>query len=133
MTRYVYLVFAYVFLVCAVIGVIVPGIPTVPFLLLTAWCSARGSERLHRWLYEHPYFGGLLADWETQGAISRRTKVVTVVMLLASWVVMYLRIDSTWLLAVIAVLLIGVMLFVVSRPEPRKPSLREPHTGPAQK
>jgi len=120
MTRLVFLVFAYFFLVLAVIGVLVPGIPTVPFLLLTAWFSARGSQRLHRWLYEHPYFGKLLIDWETQGAISRRTKIVTVAMLMVSWAVMYQKVEAAWLLAVVTVLFLAFIAFLVSRPEPRK-------------
>lgn len=121
MTRFVFLICAYFFLVLAVIGVLVPGIPTVPFLLLTAWFSARGSERLHRWLYEHRYFGKLLIDWETQGAISRRTKVVTVAMLMVSWIVMYRQVDAGWILAVVTVLFVVFIAFLVSRPEPQKP------------
>jgi uncharacterized membrane protein YbaN (DUF454 family) len=90
----------------------------VPFLLLAAWFSARGSERLHRWLYAHPHLGRLLIDWETQKAISRRSKVIAVLMMLASWVVMYGYIDSAWILAGIAFLFVTVAAYLVSRPEP---------------
>lgn len=50
MPRYLALVLAYVCLALAFIGVALPGLPTVPFLLLAAWFSARGSTRLHAWL-----------------------------------------------------------------------------------
>ena len=119
MTRLAALVLAYLFLALAIVGVVLPGLPTVPFLLLAAWFSARGSERLHRWLYAHPHFGKLLIDWETQKAISRRTKVVAVIMLIASWVVMYHRVNSAWLLAGIAMLLIIIAAYLVTRPEPQ--------------
>ena len=118
MTRFVYLLFAYFFLVLALIGLLVPGIPTVPFLLLTAWFAARGSERLHRWLYEHRYFGKLLQDWESQGAISRNAKIGAVSMMMVSWVVMYLQIDAVWLIAVVSVVFAVLIAFLVSRPEP---------------
>ena len=95
-----------------------PGLPTVPFLLLAAWFSARGSERLHKWLYAHPHLGRLLIDWETQRAISRRSKVIAVLMMLASWVLMYRHIDSAWMLAAIALLFASVAAYLVSRPEP---------------
>jgi len=116
--RFLSLILAYFFLAMAIIGVVLPGIPTVPFLLLTAWFAARGSERLHSWLYAHPHFGKLLIDWEQQRAISRRSKVIAIVMLCASWILMYFRLESLWLLATITVWFIGISWFLISRPEP---------------
>lgn len=81
MTRVIFLILAYFFLAMAIIGIIIPGLPTVPFLLLAAWFSVKGSERLHKWLYEHPKFGHHLVNWKQQGAVSRRSKVSAVVML----------------------------------------------------
>lgn len=114
------MILAYFFLALAVIGVVLPGLPTVPFLLLTAWFAAKGSERLHRWLYAHPHLGKLLIDWEQQGAVSRSSKIVAVVLLTASWVIMYLRVENPWLMAGLGVLFITVIVFLFSRPEPRR-------------
>ena len=117
--RWTCLILAYLFLVLAVIGVVLPGLPTVPFLLLTAWFAARGSERLHGWLYEHPKLGRLLIDWEQQGAVSRASKVTAVMLLMVSWVFMYMRIDNPLLMASLAVLFLGIIVFLITRPEPR--------------
>ncbi|MET0061628.1 MAG: YbaN family protein [Candidatus Thiodiazotropha endolucinida] len=119
LTRWAALILAYLFLALAVIGVILPGLPTVPFLLLAAWFAAKGSERLHRWLYAHPHFGKLLVDWEQQGAISRSSKVVAVILLIVAWVVMYLRISSPWVMAGLTALFVSIMVFLLTRPEPR--------------
>ncbi|MES9947715.1 MAG: YbaN family protein [Candidatus Thiodiazotropha sp.] len=119
LTRWAALILAYLFLALAVIGVILPGLPTVPFLLLAAWFAAKGSERLHRWLYAHPHFGKLLVDWERQGAISRSSKVTAVILLIAAWVVMYLRISSPWVIAGLTALFVSIMAFLLTRPEPR--------------
>ena len=119
MTRLLLLSLACFFLALAFIGVFLPGIPTVPFLLLTAWFAARGSERLHRWLYEHPRFGRLLIDWEQQRAISRTSKVFAVLMLTVSWVLMYQRVTNLWVMAGITVFFLSVAVFLLSRPEPR--------------
>lgn len=116
--RLVASIIACFFLVLAVVGVMLPGLPTVPFLLLAAWFSARGSERLHRWLYAHPQLGKLLIDWETQRAISRRSKVIALLMLLVSWVVMYRHITSAWILAGVTLLFISVAVYLASRREP---------------
>lgn len=120
MMRFVALILAYFFLALAIIGVFLPGIPTVPFLLLTAWFSAKGSERLHRWLYAHPHLGQLLIDWEGQKAISRSSKVMAVLMFMLSWTVMYYRIENMWCLVAITLLFLLMIAFLVSRPEPRK-------------
>ena len=120
MARLAALILAYFFLALAIVGIFFPGLPTVPFLLLTAWFAARGSDRLHSWLYAHPHLGKLLIDWEQQGAVSRTSKVIAVIMLITSWVVMYHRIDNVWWLAGIAVLFITIATYIVSRPEPNK-------------
>ena len=120
MARLAALIIAYFFLALAIVGIFLPGLPTVPFLLLTAWFAARGSDRLHSWLYAHPHLGKLLIDWEQQKAISRTSKVIAVIMLTASWAVMYHRLDDVWLLAGIAVLFVIIATYLVSRPESSK-------------
>ena len=119
LTRWAALILAYFFLALAFIGVILPGLPTVPFLLLTAWFAAKGSERLHRWLYAHPHLGKLLIDWEQQGAVSRSSKLMAIILLTASWGIMYLRTNNFWLMAGLAFLFIAIIAFLVSRPKPR--------------
>ena len=119
LSRWVALILAYLFLALALIGIVLPGLPTVPFLLLSAWFAAKGSERLHRWLYAHPHLGTLLIDWEQQGAISRSSKVIAVILLAASWGVMVMRIGNFWVMTGITVLFIAIIAFLLSRPEPQ--------------
>lgn len=116
--RWPLLLLAYLFLVLAVIGIVLPGLPTVPFLLLAAWFAARGSARLHHWLYAHPHLGALLIHWEQQRAISRRSKLVAAVLLAVSWGIMYWRLDNAWLLAGLGLLFVAVVTFLLTRPEP---------------
>jgi uncharacterized membrane protein YbaN (DUF454 family) len=118
MTRVVALVLAYFFLALAIVGIFLPGLPTVPFLLLSAWFAARGSDRLHAWLYGHPHFGKLLINWEQQGSVSRASKVLAVLMLIISWTVIFLRTDNIYVLAGAAVLFFAVAVYLISRPEP---------------
>ncbi|AQQ67107.1 hypothetical protein Mag101_05210 [Microbulbifer agarilyticus] len=118
MRKLVALILAYFFIGLAVIGVFLPGIPTVPFLLLSAWFAARGSDRLHKWLYAHPTFGSILINWEQQKAISRRSKVLAVLMLIGSWIFLYHFLESTWLLLAITGIFLVVSAFIVSRREP---------------
>ena len=116
--QYIALFLACFFLVLALIGVILPGLPTVPFLLLAAWFSTKGSPRLNRWLHEQPYFGKILTDWESQTAVSRKSKIFAISMLIVSWGIMF-SLLNIWVLAGITVLFIGVSAYLVSRPEPQ--------------
>lgn len=116
-TRFIALLLALFFLALAIVGIVLPGLPTVPFLLLAAWFSAKGSQRLHRWLYAHPVFGRLLSDWETHKAISRKSKVLAVLMLSLSWGLMYPHLNA-WGMAGISLLFICIAAFIVSRREP---------------
>ncbi|MCV2883558.1 YbaN family protein [Aestuariibacter sp. AA17] len=119
MKKVISLVFAYLFLALALLGVFLPGLPTVPFLLLTAWFAARGSARLHQWLYDHPQLGKLLIDWEQQKAISRKSKYIAVLMLILSWGILYSRSNNMLLLTGLAVFFLLIAMFLVTRAEPK--------------
>lgn len=120
MLRYLALLLACLFLILAIIGIFLPGLPTVPFLLLAAWFSARSSPRLHQWLHRHPIFGKLLTDWETNKSISRKSKIIAVLMLMLSYAFMLMRVENSWILISVGLLFLFVAVFLVSRPEPHR-------------
>lgn len=72
--RWALLVFAVLCLVLAVIGVIVPGMPTTVFVLMAAWAAARSSPRFSQWMERHRLFGPMILDWRAGGYVSRRAK-----------------------------------------------------------
>ncbi|MDT4871177.1 Inner membrane protein YbaN [compost metagenome] len=69
-------------LLLGVIGVVLPGLPTTPFILLAAACYAKASPRLHRWLLNHRLTGPMLRDWEQHRSLTRRNKTIAVVSML---------------------------------------------------
>jgi hypothetical protein len=66
-------------LLLGLIGVVLPGLPTTPFILLAAACYAKASPRLHRWLLNHRLTGPMLRDWEKHHSLTRRNKTIAVV------------------------------------------------------
>jgi len=60
------------------LGVVLPGLPTTPFVLLAAACYAQASPRLHRWMLNHRWIGPMLRDWEHDRSLTRRSKTVAV-------------------------------------------------------
>lgn len=63
------------FFCLGVIGVVVPGLPTTPFMLLALWAFSKSSRRFHDWLYSHPFFGPPLQDWDRHRVISLPVKI----------------------------------------------------------
>ncbi len=117
MRRILWLAGGHLSLALAVIGTALPIMPTVPFLLLAAFCFSRSSERLHQWLMTHPTFGGPLRDWNERGAISRNVKIIATVAM-ASGVGMAALIGlPTMALAAQATAMSAVALFIWSRPD----------------
>jgi len=72
--RGVYLICGLCSLALGLLGIPLPILPTVPFILLAAFCFARSSDRLHRWLMEHPWFSDALNHWESERAIRKGLK-----------------------------------------------------------
>lgn len=75
------------FLALGLVGVLLPVVPTTPFLLVSAAAFARSSPRLHRWLLEHPVFGPPIRNWEEHGTIAPWAKRLAVGTMAVTFVV----------------------------------------------
>ena len=84
MKRMLYRFLGLLFLALAILGVVLPGLPTTPFLILAAWFFARSSEKWHQRLLQSELFGPLLRNWEERRCISWRTKIVALVSMLGA-------------------------------------------------
>jgi uncharacterized membrane protein YbaN (DUF454 family) len=121
--RWAWWLLAYVALGLGLVGIVVPGLPTVPFILLSAWAAAQGSTRLHRWLLAHPRFGRMIHDWHAHGAVARRSKwmasgamVASALLIVAlAWLTGYAR---WWAVALPIACMAVVAAWLWRRPEP---------------
>ncbi len=75
---------ALVCLVLGIVGIFLPGLPTVPFLLVAAWAGGHGWPRLEAWLLAHPRHGPPIRRWRDHRAVPRRAKWFSSVMMVAS-------------------------------------------------
>lgn len=77
------------------LGAVLPVLPTVPFLMLAAFCFARSSEKLNRWLRGTKLYKDNLEDFAAGRGMTMKTKLrilITVSLLMSiGFVVMYLR------------------------------------------
>ncbi|HET6603583.1 MAG TPA: YbaN family protein [Xanthomonadaceae bacterium] len=116
--RWLWLLLAWAALALAALGVLLPGLPTTPFLLLAAYAAARGSKRLHAWLHAHAVFGPIIADWERYGAVSRRAKRIAVATMAVCAVVIALTAPRWWMTAIAVLIMTCVAIWLWRRPEP---------------
>ena len=105
MVRLLFVVLGSIFLALGFIGVIVPGLPTTPFLLLSAACYVRSSKRLHYWLLNHKIFGKFIRDFKEKRSVPIKSKIIS---LLIMWSMISLSvfvfIDSLYIKGGIVVL-----------------------------
>jgi uncharacterized membrane protein YbaN (DUF454 family) len=77
-----YKLLGFLFVGLGAIGVILPILPTTPFLILAAGCFAKSSHKWHSWLLNNKTFGGLIRDWQEHRSISLKSKILAITMLL---------------------------------------------------
>ena len=119
--RWCLLALAVVSLVLGIIGLFLPVLPTVPFLLLAAWAAGHSSPRLSQWLESHPRLGPPIQGWRREGVVSRRAKwAATATMTVSAIGVLLLQRHHWAALAAVAVMAC-VLGWLWLRPEQATP------------
>lgn len=115
--RYLYIVTGSIAFVLGMVGLLLPVVPTSPFLLLTAFCYARGSERFYLWLITNPHFGEYIRALRNGEGIPLRIKVYAIVMLWATLGSTIVFIVPLWTVKLILTLVgLGVTVYIAQLP-----------------
>jgi uncharacterized membrane protein YbaN (DUF454 family) len=104
------------FVAFAILGVVLPILPTTPFLLVAAACFAKSSPRMYKMLLDNKVFGPLIYHWQASRSLPRRAKIValTSIVLASSWSCYLL--DNNILRIVIIALVTGPFVFLYRLP-----------------
>jgi len=114
--RHLYLAAGFLCLGLAVVGALLPVMPTTVFVILAAWCFARSSPALEARLLGHPTFGPSIVRWRERRAISRKGKVAASIAFAVSILIALVFAPWPWSVApIVAALVIGAWIW--SRPE----------------
>ncbi len=79
--RRIWIILGSLFLGLGILGVFLPLLPTTPFLLLSAACYARGSERFYNWLLNNRWFGNYISSYLEGKGIPWKSKVTIIALL----------------------------------------------------
>lgn len=104
-------------LAAALVGILLPGWPTVPFLLVAAWGGNRGWPELEQRLLAHPRAGPAIRDWRDRRAVPRRGKRAAAMLMTLSVLVAWLTLRNPLFTVLLAALLTAVALWLWSRPD----------------
>lgn len=100
------------------VGLVMPVLPTTPFILVALWATARGAPEWHDRIRTHPRFGPTVDAWQTQRAVPTRAKWLACTCMTASWIGLWLGDAHVVVIGALAVLFISVSAFIIGRPAP---------------
>jgi hypothetical protein len=113
----VYFSLGWFFFALGALGVLLPVLPTTPFMILALWAFSKSSERFHRWLYNHKFFGPPLQLWDRYRVIPMVAKVFSVTVMLVSFLYLLMFTDTNvWVLAAVAALMLYGAIYILSKP-----------------
>lgn len=86
-TNHLLIILGWFFVLLGLVGVIVPILPTTPFMILAAAIFSRSSPRFHQMLLNNRWFGEVLKDWEERGVLARSTKRKSTFMIVLAFLI----------------------------------------------
>lgn len=78
--RYIFIVCGCIAVILGTIGVVVPGLPTTPFVLLASWCFYKSSPRLQAWLLQS-FLGKYIRDYKEKGGLTMRKRLYIIALM----------------------------------------------------
>lgn len=116
--RIVLIIAGFLSLALGVIGIFLPVLPTVPFVLLAAACFSRGSKRMHRWLLRLPFAGKMVEDYQQGRGVPLKAKISALLMLWGGMITSAILISPPWwLLGILAVTAIVATVIILRLPK----------------
>ena len=112
--KYIYIILGSLMLALGAVGIILPVLPTTPFLLLAGFFYLRSSKRLYGWLLRHRILGPYVASYLKYKAIPRKTKISALVLLWSSLVVSMVVLSSLKVGLFLAAVGVGVSVHLLA-------------------
>ena len=102
------------------IGIVIPGIPTTPFLLLSVWFFSRSSKKIEDWILNHKIFGKFISDWRNHRGINTKSKIYAVILIQITFLSSIYYAFPLSLDIIFLIFSVLLCLYIISRPTPQK-------------
>ncbi|NLW07625.1 MAG: DUF454 domain-containing protein [Clostridia bacterium] len=112
--KYVLISLGSISLALGVIGIFLPVLPTTPFLLLASYCYLKSSQHLYNWLINHRLFGTYIYNYITYRAVTKSTKIGTLIFLWLTLLISMSIIDSLHIRIFLLLIGAGVSLHLMT-------------------
>jgi len=112
-----------VFMGLGALGIVTPGLPTTPFVLLAAVCFSAGNRRIYGWMQRNRFLGPYIENYRTKQGIKRSWKIGSIAFLWIKLIIAMLIIRTTWifiLLGTIGVCVTMHLLLIRTKKEPKR-------------
>ena len=119
-TRILLVIAGTISLVLGAIGIVLPILPTTPFLLLSAACYCRSSERMYRWLIGNRWFGDYIKNYRAGKGIPMKTKVLALSVLWGTIIVSSIFLGNIIIAIVLFAVAAGVSIHILRLPTYKK-------------
>lgn len=116
MTRWLLIILGWWAVALAMLGAVLPLLPTTPFLLLASWCFARSSPRFHHWLLYRCWFGAYLGHWQQHRALPPGAKWKAVLVIVLTFAVSLWLMKIWWVRGVLLLMLAILLTFMLRLP-----------------
>lgn len=110
--KYIFLTLGVLFLVLSYFGIIMPGIPAIPFILLAGWCFLQSSDSLYNWMLSRKYIGPMLQKYFSGEKVSKGAIWFVISQLWLS-IIIAIFIFKLKTVAIISVIVIGILCSVI--------------------
>lgn len=94
------------------LGIVLPLLPTTPFMLLAAWCFARSSPRFHHWLMWRSPFGRYLRHWQQHRAMPPGSKGRAIALIVMSFALSLYLVKVLWVRVMLLILLMALLFML---------------------
>ncbi|AYA08112.1 DUF454 family protein [Rahnella aquatilis] len=112
MKRVLLITVGWLCVVLATLGVVLPLLPTTPFLLLAAWCFARSSPRFHQWLLYRSWFGSYLRHWQTHRALPKGVKPKAVALIVVTFAISIYFVPLLWVRILLVCMMFSLLIMM---------------------
>ncbi len=113
--RYLFIVFGFVFMGLGAVGVFLPILPTVPFLLLASMCFAKGSRRFHDWFKSTKLYKNNLESFEKSRSMTLKTKLCILLPVSAMLILAFFMMHNIYGKIIIALVFLAKYYYFIFR------------------